>query len=218
MAKDSPDWSLPQESVVLGDVVSQLGKFTTYSTVATLAAGAQSTIGYQHNSETTIRRVVGIRWLCMDDVWFSAYLYNTFYGCGFYIIDGFYEIWYPPTVNWILSEGDTISSAITNRGAGTHDFRFIISMMEYIKPVGWIHKPDAHYTVDDLTPAVGQVVTFTDDSEYSPTSWSWNFGDGSYGYGPVVTHAYAAPGTYRAYLFSHNAGGDDYYALSIVVT
>jgi len=54
----------------------------------------------------------------------------------------------------------------------------------------------------------GLVVTFSDTSTNTPTSWLWNFGDGS----PLITqqnpvHTYAAAGTYNVTLTAGNAGG-----------
>ena len=66
----------------------------------------------------------------------------------------------------------------------------------------------------------GEVV-FTDGSTNSPTSWEWDFGDGS----PVSTeqnptHVYALPGSYYPRLKAGNVYGYDFYGLStpIVVT
>ncbi len=54
----------------------------------------------------------------------------------------------------------------------------------------------------------GLVVTFTDTSSGSPTSWQWDFGDGtpiSNQQNPV--HAYSAPGTYVVTLAARNSIG-----------
>jgi hypothetical protein len=66
----------------------------------------------------------------------------------------------------------------------------------------------------------GEVV-FTDGSTNSPTSWEWDFGDGS----PVSNeqnpaHVYALPGSYYPRLKAGNAYGYDFYGLSspVVVT
>ena len=64
-------------------------------------------------------------------------------------------------------------------------------------------------------------VEFTDGSTNSPTSWEWDFGDGS----PVSNeqnpvHVYVLPGSYYPRLKVGNAYGYDFYGLStpIVVT
>jgi PKD repeat protein len=68
-------------------------------------------------------------------------------------------------------------------------------------------------TMNNLT------VSFTDLSGGNPTSWSWNFGDGS----PLSiqsnpTHAYAAPGTYQVCLTAVNACGSNTFCQSVVVS
>jgi hypothetical protein len=49
------------------------------------------------------------------------------------------------------------------------------------------------------TPVTGLAplsVQFKDSSTGGPTSWAWDFGDGSSGYGMNPTHTYLTPGTY----------------------
>lgn len=65
----------------------------------------------------------------------------------------------------------------------------------------------------------GGLVAFTDQSDNYPTSWSWNFGDGS----AVSTqqnpnHIYAANGTYNVCLTATNAGGSHTVCKNVVVT
>ena len=218
MARDSPDGSNIQDSVVLGDVLSQLGSMRTKITGCNLAAGGQATIGYTNQSDDTLFRVCGIRWVCLDDVRYTAYLYNTYWGYGYYTIQGMYEMWFPTSISWYLALNDSISSNIKNLDAAGHYFRMCIVGMEYVKPAGWIRKPDAYFTVDDSTPAVDQVVTFTEASMYSPTQWFWAFGDGETSNDRHPTHAYTVAGTYNVTLFATNVGGQDVYGTSIVVT
>jgi PKD repeat protein len=66
---------------------------------------------------------------------------------------------------------------------------------------------------------VGGNVNFTDNSTGIPTSWSWDFGDGS----PVSTtqnpsHSYTAPGVYTVTLTATNAQGSCTTTLTITVT
>jgi PKD repeat protein len=47
-------------------------------------------------------------------------------------------------------------------------------------------------------------VTFDGSASYDPdgavTEWAWSFGDGTFGTGPTITHAYSEPGIYTASL------------------
>jgi PKD repeat protein len=62
------------------------------------------------------------------------------------------------------------------------------------------------------TPTSGDVpltVQFTDQSTNSPTSWSWNFGDGGSSTQQSPSHTYNSPGVYTVILTATNAGGSD---------
>lgn len=52
-------------------------------------------------------------------------------------------------------------------------------------------------------------VSFFDISENQPTSWTWDFGDGSTALTKDVTHEYSDPGVYTVSLTATNAGGAD---------
>ncbi|MCP1662316.1 MULTISPECIES: PKD domain-containing protein [Methanocalculus] len=60
------------------------------------------------------------------------------------------------------------------------------------------------------TPTTGLpnlTVQFTDLSTGNPTSWTWNFGDGSSSTQKNPVHTYTAPGNYTVTLVAGNAGG-----------
>ncbi|MCK4569661.1 MAG: PKD domain-containing protein, partial [Bacteroidales bacterium] len=40
-------------------------------------------------------------------------------------------------------------------------------------------------------------ITFTGSADITINTWNWDFGDGNFGSGQIVTHAYTAPGTYN---------------------
>ena len=69
-------------------------------------------------------------------------------------------------------------------------------------------------------PEVGNVVTFTGQasSTLPVESWDWVFGDGTAASGEVVTHTYAATGTYTVQLTAANtcAVGDGQAAVTVV--
>ncbi|MBP6825129.1 MAG: T9SS-dependent M36 family metallopeptidase [Saprospiraceae bacterium] len=62
-------------------------------------------------------------------------------------------------------------------------------------------------------------VAFADVSTGSPTTWSWNFGDGSpLSTEPNPTHVYASPGTYTVTLTASNICSSGTYQLILTVT
>ena len=64
----------------------------------------------------------------------------------------------------------------------------------------------------NANPRIGKVplgVTFTDLSRNGPTSWSWDFGDGSTSTQQHPTYTYTAPGTYTVMLTVQNKAGID---------
>ncbi|HSH60268.1 MAG TPA: DNRLRE domain-containing protein [Acidimicrobiales bacterium] len=69
--------------------------------------------------------------------------------------------------------------------------------------------PVANFKASLSDAGADQAVVFTDTSTGVPTSWSWNFGDGTTSSAQHPTHAYAAPGTYTVTLTVTNALGTD---------
>jgi len=56
---------------------------------------------------------------------------------------------------------------------------------------------------------VNQAVQFTDNSTGNPTSWSWDFGDGSTSAAQHPSHAFATAGTFTVTLTARNAAGSN---------
>ena len=70
--------------------------------------------------------------------------------------------------------------------------------------------PTAAFSANDVTPYLGQTVTFTDATTSTPTSWDWDFGDGSpHGTTQNPTHAYSVAGTYTVTLTAANPYASD---------
>ncbi|MDD4484457.1 MAG: PKD domain-containing protein [Methanoregula sp.] len=71
--------------------------------------------------------------------------------------------------------------------------------------------PVANFTASPLTGTAPLTVQFTDHSTNSPTSWSWNFGDGNTANSTVQNplHTYANPGNYTVSLTVANGFGSN---------
>ncbi|MGB9724421.1 MAG: PKD domain-containing protein [Chloroflexia bacterium] len=67
-------------------------------------------------------------------------------------------------------------------------------------------------------PVPGEVVTFTATARGTPPiAFTWDLGDGEYGFGPVVTHTYATTGTFTVLLTAANACGASRATLQVEV-
>lgn len=79
------------------------------------------------------------------------------------------------------------------------------------KPTVWKPScpvPVASFTASDLTPVIGVPVVFTDTSTNNPTSWLWDFGDGTTSTLQNPSHTYSAIGDYDVTLTVSNECGD----------
>jgi PKD repeat protein len=72
-------------------------------------------------------------------------------------------------------------------------------------PVPPSTKPTASFTATTS----GLTASFADTSTGSPTSWTWDFGDGATTSAQNPSHTYAQTGTYTVRLSATNAGGTD---------
>ncbi|RLD61457.1 MAG: hypothetical protein DRJ01_07890 [Bacteroidetes bacterium] len=69
--------------------------------------------------------------------------------------------------------------------------------------------PIAAFTSDQTVVDEGQSIQFTDQSTNTPTSWSWDFGDGGISTEQNPTYAYNTAGTYTVSLEVTNDNGSD---------
>ncbi len=65
----------------------------------------------------------------------------------------------------------------------------------------------ASFVFSPATPGPGQNVQFADTTSGNPTSWSWNFGDGTTSTAKNPSHAFAQPGNYAVNLVAANSDG-----------
>ena len=218
MGKDSPDGLSRQAGFGYGDLIQQYAAPQVYTTSATIASGYTSLLGYQNLDSASLGRIRGWRIVSLDETKFQAYLYFGVQGFGYYLGTSQLEVWYPTNVNLVCDYLDTFTANVTNLDGSSRVLRMYVFYEKIVRPVGWIHRPTAKYSVDDSTPAVGQSVAFTDESLYTPTYWHWDFGDGSTSNEQNPNHAYSAAGTYTVVLVVRNAGGTDAKSATVVVS
>ena len=75
----------------------------------------------------------------------------------------------------------------------------------------------ASFTYSPASPAAGQAVQFTDTSTGSPTSWLWNFGDGSTSTAQNPSHTFATAASYGMNLTVTNASGSKNVSQTVTV-
>jgi len=104
-----------------------------------------------------------------------------------------------------LSEGETdltVSRAEINSEIVTATTPAVIQ-------IGGAAAPVANFIATPTAGPAPLTVAFTDISTGAPTSWAWNFGDGSSAQIQNPTHTYTAPGTYTVNLTVANSLGSD---------
>ena len=84
--------------------------------------------------------------------------------------------------------------------------------------VAAVPPPDARFTATPKTGRAPLKVTFRDRSLRKPTSWLWDFGDGTTSTDKSPAHTYSTAGTFTVNLTVKNNGGDDFTTKEAYVT
>ncbi len=128
----------------------------------------------------------------------------------------------PTSWSWDFGDGSPVSTlqhpSHTFTGAGTFDVTLTAgnsagsntSVSQAVTVSSAPVAPVASFTKSVSSGTAPLAVTFTDTSSNSPTSWSWNFGDGS----PVSTlqhpsHTFTGAGTFDVTLTAGNSAGSN---------
>ncbi|MGI9603452.1 MAG: PKD domain-containing protein [Acidimicrobiales bacterium] len=134
----------------------------------------------------------------------------------------------PDTLLWNFGDGSTDSGATAIHSfdtAGTYEVTLTATNTAgsstftatiIVTPGGVA--PVASFEVNPDRPAVGDFVQFTDTSANGPTSWSWDFGDGTTSSGADPSHPYQVSGTYQVSLTVTNSSGSDTATATVVVS
>ena len=103
------------------------------------------------------------------------------------------------------SAAGTYTVSLTVTGPGGSDTN---TKTDYITVNACI-APTAAFSGSPTSGDAPLTVSFTDESTGSPTSWSWDFGDGGTSTAQNPSHTYSAAGTYTVTLTATNSCGSD---------
>jgi YVTN family beta-propeller protein len=84
-----------------------------------------------------------------------------------------------------------------------------VTKPNYIAVSNGFKAPVAALIASPIAGKAPLIVSFTDQSTGSPTSWTWNFGDGTYSTGQNPVHIYSKTGPYSITLTASNANGNN---------
>ncbi len=93
-------------------------------------------------------------------------------------------------------------------GYGLSNVGYKATYIDYKGAIPHSATPVTNFSANTTTSCNG-VVQFTDNTLGTPTSWSWNFGDGQTSTQQNPSHTYAAAGTYNVSLTTQNGFGSD---------
>lgn len=77
--------------------------------------------------------------------------------------------------------------------------------------------PIAEFSYAPASINVGDIVAFTDESQNSPTSWHWDFGDGNTSTDQNPIHSYQSRGVFVVIFIARNDDGNDSISTTLVV-
>ncbi len=95
----------------------------------------------------------------------------------------------------------TVKLTVTNAVGSDEEIK-----TDYVKV---LISPQAFFTADKTFGSAPLTVNFTDESVNNPTSWSWDFGDGTTNQLQNPSHTFSSVGTYTIKLTATNAAGSD---------
>lgn len=112
-----------------------------------------------------------------------------------------------------LIDGDHIDILVTNLDASQRTFNVKINGTKIARPANFGHAPGASYTASPVNSDPITAVVFSDASTHTPTSWEWDFKDGSPNSAlQNPSHVYTVAGVYSPKLKAINAYGWDTYS------
>ncbi|WP_231593713.1 PKD domain-containing protein [Methanosarcina siciliae] len=127
----------------------------------------------------------------------------------------------PANWTWEFGDGETSTEqnpTHTYTAEGTYTVKLTVSnslgsdseeKTGYITVGSVVLAPEANFSADPTTGTAPLSVQFTDESTNTPTSWTWDFGEGDTSTEQNPTHTYETIGTYTVKLTATNYGGSN---------
>jgi PKD repeat protein len=117
--------------------------------------------------------------------------------------------WVEVDLGGAVSGGGLISFLLTSTSSNSalYSSREGVNQPQLVIETGSTSAPVAEFSASPLTGTAPLAVSFTDESTGTPTSWSWDFGDGASSSEQNPTHVYTTDGLFSVTLEATNAGG-----------
>jgi PKD repeat protein len=115
-------------------------------------------------------------------------------------------------IDFVINSGSVCIRFNSYYGGVSSGFKLVWEAEDILKL-----KPTASFSLSTINPALYSDVQFTDLSTDLPTSWLWDFGDGSSSTKHNPSHKYTTPGTFQIKLIARNCVGVDSSFQTIVV-
>lgn len=207
---DYPDFSLPTIPAQELDVAPAIGSFWSSYQTLTIAGNSTKNIDIEPPNDGYYYKIQLVVITNDGDYPISAIL--TLDNISFMGLLGQPSLLFPVHTNplIVVGYGDKFTIAVTNRDSSSHDVEVIVLATKMYMPGGFTRVPIAAFSASPTSGNFPLSVSFTDESYRFPTSWSWDFGDGS---APSSdqhpTHEYASSGIYDVRLYATNGVGTD---------
>lgn len=125
--------------------------------------------------------------------------------------DGEMSTFQNPTHTYNISDTYSVTLIATNDAGSDTVTKTNYITVTYKTPV-------ANFTSDVTNGTAPFTVQFTDTSEYSPTTWSWKFGDGGKSSDQNPVHTYTDNGTFTVSLTAKNSAGSNTTKMTSYIT
>lgn len=116
-----------------------------------------------------------------------------------------------PSIQFI--NGDILRIDVINLAPDAYNFNIKINGTKIQRPANFGHAPGAYFTAAPVITDIITPVVFADGTDSAPTSWDWDFADGSpHSILQNPTHYFTTPGHFAPKLKATNLYGWDSYS------